>query len=200
MSGLLCVDAEQSRQNVDDWYELHHTRQREIGIRPLPKTIFVTALSELVPKDKGRFFFVRLSETGEMVAGALFIYHGRVMDVLIASGCSEYARLRSNYLLPLHAMRWARSRGLRYFNWQASPPDSGVYRYKLGWGSVDLPYCYLTRAIGDVAPFLNASVVEIKSMYPWHYVLPFDRLGQGGLPRGHQSTRAEAWHAAEASQ
>ena len=48
-------------------------------------------------------------------------------------------------------MRWARSQGFRFFNWQGSPPGSGVYRYKKGWGSEDYAYSYLTRVTGDVA-------------------------------------------------
>jgi hypothetical protein len=111
------------------------------------------------------------------------------------SVAAEHAPLGSAYLLGLHTLRWARARGLRHYNWQPSPPDGGVYRFKRQWGSRDVEYAYLTRVTGDAAPLLASSAAALKQGYPFHYVLPFDRLG--GAAREGPSTRREAWNAAE---
>jgi hypothetical protein len=197
LSGNLRVDEEQSAANVEEWYGIHLARHTEIGVRPLPKALFAGALHHMVPRDKGRFFFVRHTDSGEMVAGGFYVYHGAVMDALMPSISGEHASAGAAYVLASHSIRWAKQRGLRYYNWQPSPPDGGVYRFKRQWGSHDVSYRYLTRITGDIERFLQSSPEQIASGYPWHFVLPFDRLGKQASARGAKSTRKEAWRARE---
>jgi len=199
-SGVLRIDAEQSLENVDEWYEIHRTRHLEIGATPLPKGLFTGALEFMVPADAARFFFVRRSDSGEMVAGGFYVYHGQVIDALMPSMRSDAAKLAPNYLLAMHSLAWARRRGLRYYNWQASPPEGGVARFKRQWGSRERPYCYFTKITGDAERLLSSSVAEISSGYPWHYVFPFDQVGVERASSPDASTRAGAWSARESSQ
>ena len=83
--GALVVDEEQSAANVAAWYAIHVERHREIGARPLPERLFTGALEHMVPAGKARFLFVRLAESGEMVAGGFYLHHGRVVDALMPS-------------------------------------------------------------------------------------------------------------------
>ncbi len=194
-SGVLEIEEDQTRDNVDEWYRIHSTRHRAIGAVPLPQELFAAALQHMVPRDKARFFFVRLRDSGEMVAGGFYVYHGAVIDALMPSMSSEHAGLRANFLLADHSIRWARERGLRYYNWQPSPPASGVYRYKKQWGSRDVGYQYLTKVTGDAGAFLASTPDVVASAYRWHYALPFDRLGTDAGSR--PSSRQEAWEAEE---
>jgi hypothetical protein len=196
LSGSLVIDEEQSPENLQQWYVLHRARHLQIGATPLPQKLFEATLVHMVPADKARFFFVRLAGSGEMVAGGLYLYHEAVMDSLMPSFSSTHARLAPNYLLALHSMRWARDRGIRYYNWQASPPDGGVHRFKRQWSGVDRHYAYFTRITGDASAFLASNPAEVSRHYPWHYALPFDRLGGRGNT-GLRSSRADAWHARE---
>ncbi len=195
-SGLV-IDEDASTASVDEWYDLHATRHREIGAVPLPRSLFTGALREMVPRGKARFFFVRLSESGEMIAGGFYVLHGSVIDALMPSFRSEHAGMAPNFLLAAHTLRWARAAGLRYYNWQASPPEGGVRRFKLQWGSADLPYSIHTRVTGDASAFHAATPERIQADYRWHYVLPFDAVGSapGGEPR--RSQRGPAWKSAE---
>ena len=194
-SGALRIDEEQIPANLEAWVAIHEQRHREIGATPLPKALFTAALEHGVPAGVARFFFVRLTATGELVGGGLYLHHGAVMDALMPSIASEHAALGTAFLLALHSMRWARARGLRHYNWQPSPPGGGVLRFKQQWGSTDLRYAYLTRVTGDVAPILAAGVEAVKAGYPFHYVLPYDRIGAGA--GAGPSTREGAWQAAE---
>lgn len=194
-SGALRIDEEQSLAAVEQWYEIHAARHTEIGAMPLPKALFTGALEHMVPRGKARFFFVRLADSAEMVAGGFYLCHGQVVDVLMPSVSTAHAKLGANYLLALHTIRWARARGFRYYNWEPSPPDGGVYRFKLQWGSRDVAYSYFTRITGDPERFLASTADAIASGYPWHFVLPFDRLG---ADRAGRSSRREAWNALEA--
>jgi hypothetical protein len=196
-SGALVVDEEQSEGNVDAWYAIHETRHREIGATPLPTRLFTAALRHAVPAEKARFFFVRLADSGRMVGGGFYLHHGVVMDALMPSISSTDTAHAPAYMLAWHSMRWAAARGIRYYNWQASPPEGGVRRFKQQWGSRDHAYRYLTRVTGDVRPFLESSVPAVVAGYPWHYVLPFDRIGS--THRAGVSTRSAAWAAREGS-
>ena len=196
-TGRLVVDETQSAANVAEWYALHAARHREIGATPLPERLFRAALEHAVPRGVARFFFVRTADGGELAAGGLYLLHGQVMDALMPAVRSEHAALAPGHGLALHSMRWARSRGIRLYNWQASPPEGGVRRFKLQWGSRDAAYRYLTRVTGDARPFLEARAEVVRAGYAWHYALPFDRVG-AGAGAGGPSSRQSAWAAAGA--
>jgi hypothetical protein len=196
----LRIDEEQSPENVEEWIALHEARHREIGATPLPAALFRGALAHMVPAGKARFFFVRAPDTTTLVAGGFYVLHGQVIDALMPAMRSSHAHVAPNAHLALHTLRWARARGLRWYNWQASPPEGGVRRYKLQWGSRDVEYAYLTWATGDLAQILRATPEEIRRDYPWHYVVPFDRLGAGegtGAGAARASSRDAAWRAAQ---
>ena len=78
------------------WYEIHHCRHEEIGARPLPRSLFTGALEHAVPCGKARFFFVRHADSHEMIAGGLYVCHGSVIDALMPSLRSEFAKLSPN--------------------------------------------------------------------------------------------------------
>jgi hypothetical protein len=197
-SGRLVVDEAQTAENVAEWYALHAARHREVGAAPLPERLFTAALEHMVPRDKARFFFVRLANGGGLVGGGLYLYHGQVIDALMPSVASAHAALAPGYLLADHTIRFARARGLRRYNWQASPPGGGVRRFKLQWGSREVRYRYLTRVTGDARPFLAGPVEAVRSGYAWHYALPFDRIGAGAAGTAGPSSRESAWQAGEA--
>jgi CelD/BcsL family acetyltransferase involved in cellulose biosynthesis len=120
---------------------MHVERHREIGATPLPEAMFLGALEHMLPQGKASFFFVRLAERPEtLVAGGFYVHHGGVIDALMPAFRSEHAELAPNFLLAAHTLRWARAAGLRHYNWQGSPPEGGVRRFKLQWGSTDRTY------------------------------------------------------------
>ncbi len=194
-AGQLVVDEEQSAANVETWYAIHRARHGDIGATPLPYALFTGALAHMVPRDKARFFFVRRADSGEMVAGGFYVHHQAVVDAVMPAVRTDAAPLGANYLLALHSIRWAAARGLRFYNWEGSPPDGGVYRFKRQWGSRDLPYAFLTWVTGDERPFVESTVAAVRAAYPWHYALPFDRIGADRDGARGVSSRAAAWQA-----
>ena len=195
-AAALRIDEEQTEENVEAWYTIHSARHRAIGATPLPFAMFTGALHHMVSRDKARFFFVRRTNDDALVAGGLYLFHGRVIDALMPSVSDEAAKLGANYLLAEHSIHWARARGLHYYNWQGSPPGGGVYRFKQQWGSTEARYCYFTRATGDIEPFLASTPAFVGEAYRWHFPLPFDHIGGSGSA-GRISTRKAAWDAAD---
>jgi len=198
-AAALRIDDEQTEENVEAWYAIHEARHRAIGITPLPYALFQGALRHMVPHDKARFFFVRRTTDDAIVAGGLYLVHGRVVDALMPSVSDEAAKAGANYLLAEHSIHWAEARGLHHYNWQGSPPGGGVYRFKKQWGSTELRYCYFTRTTGDVEPFLTSTPAVVAKAYRWHFTIPFDRIGGPANAVG-VSTREAAWNAAEPGQ
>jgi len=195
LSGETVIDETQTEENVGAWHAVHAERHGRIGAAPLPKALFTNALRFMVPRDKARFFFVRLASTGEMIAGGFYLFHGRVIDAFMTALRDEHAPLAPNHLLGAHTIAWAKRRGLRFYNWEPSPPSGGVDRFKRQWGSRDVAYHYLTRITGDAEAFLRSTPEEISRSYPRHYVLPFDRIGAAASAARAASTRAAAWNA-----
>lgn len=189
------VDDEQSAANLETWYAIHAARHAAIGASPLPRALFEAALEVMVPSGQARFLFVRRADSGELVAGGFYVHHQAVVDAMMAAARSDAVRLGANYLVGAHSIRWAASRGLRYYNWEASPPEGGVHRFKMQWGSRDVPYAFLTWVTGDARPFIESTPAVVRAGYPGHYVLPFDRIGapMGGHGGGVASSRANAW-------
>ena len=185
--------------NLEEWLAIHEERHREIGATPLPRQLFRAALAHMVPVGRARFFFVRRVDDGEMVAGWLLPAtrrRGRCVHAVDAQPsrascvptiCSR--RCRSH---------WARRAGARFYNWQASPPEGGVRRFKQQWGGRDHAYSFLTRVTGSAERLLAADPAELAAGYPWHFVLPYDRLGARAGSDAAASRRDSAWRALEA--
>ena len=197
--GAIRIDEEQSEANLAEWIAIHEERHRELGATPLPRALFRGALAEMVPRDLARFFFVRRVAGGEMVAGGLYLKHGAVVDAFMPSLRSRFAGLRPNHLLAATSIAWARAAGARWYNWQASPPDGGVKRFKQQWGGREHAYGFLTRVTGPAERLLAADPATLAAGYPWHFVLPYDRAPDGAGSGGRTGRRDSAWRALEAA-
>ena len=196
-SGALTVAREANEASVRGWYRIHVERHGEIGARPLPEAMFLGALEHLAPAGKASFFLVRLRERpDELVAGGFYVHHAGTIDALMPAFRSEHAALAPNFALAAHTLRWARAQGYRHYNWQGSPPDGGVRRFKLQWGSEDRAYRLCTRVTGDATRFTNASADQLKRDYAWHFALPFDALGHAPGAAPIRSRRESAWKVA----
>ena len=73
--------------------------------------MFRAALAHMIPRDKARFFFVRRVDSGEMIAGGFYVYHGRVIDALMPAVRSDQANQAPNFLLALHSMQFEKIGG-----------------------------------------------------------------------------------------
>ena len=149
-----------------------------------------------MPNGLATFLFVRTA-SGDLAAGGLYLHAGQVWDAYMPAMSSHHSERRPGHLLAWHSLRLARQRGYAIYNWQGSPPESGVARFKAQWGSHEHAYSYVTKVTGDAAPFLAASVAELVAGYPGHFALPFDAVGGTRTDPVRASSRAAAWRALE---
>jgi len=166
---------EQSQENVDEWFEIHEKRMKELDAIPIPKRMFDSVLRNMIPKGKGEFIFALHGE--KMISGGLFIFNRRIMDIYMMSMDSNYNKLKSNYLLIDHMLRWAKEIGISFFNWQSSGRrNSGLYKWKEQWGSREGISLYLTKILGNISEWRELDYYTLQEAYKWHYVLPFNLL------------------------
>jgi hypothetical protein len=169
----LVVSDECSPEKIKAWYEIHKKRMAEIEARPIPEQIFLRASKS----KKAKFFFVYLDE--KMIAGALFIFHNKVIDIYMMSADSDHFHLRPNFILVDKAIKWAKENGFKYFNWEGSPSrESGTYSFKEGWGSIEKSHNFLTKIIENIDEIRKSELKEIKNIYKWHFVLPYSVWGE----------------------
>ncbi|MEW6667496.1 MAG: GNAT family N-acetyltransferase [Thermodesulfobacteriota bacterium] len=188
----LRVEESYSPEHLLDWYGIHCTRMEEIRGIPLPFPLFRKALEIAVPSDRAAFHYV-LDERGRVQGGGFHIYNSRIADIFMMSTTREGQVKGANYLLVHEALKWAKAKGIRVYNWQASnPPEGSVARFKEQWGSRTAIYHYYTKVLGDLGPVLGAGIRRVRDAYRWHYVVPFAIFTDRGK-RAFSKTDSEAF-------
>ena len=116
------------------------------------------------PTHSAQFFDVIARELGENVwfgcaylkdqpiaAGCGLVYNGE-FEITWASALREFNAVAPNMLLYWSFMERSVQHGLRIFNFGRSTPGSGPHRFKLQWGSRDVPlYWYRNASKADAA-------------------------------------------------
>lgn len=155
-----------------EWYRIHEKRHRGIGATPLDYRLFENLFHCLAPKGRAQLVLLKMNEA--VVSGGFYVYHRRIMDVFMLSFDSACEKLAPNFLNTDYSIEWARGQGLTIYNWQSSANKRcGVYEYKRQWGSIERPYYFVTRMIGDQARLAALGPEGLRRHYPWHYVAPF---------------------------
>lgn len=148
------------------WMEDMARRKSGFVIRR-PKEYFRDSMREMYDADEGRFFFA--VHGGQPLAGIYLWNFGDKAWFIFGVSGEEKSKLMPNYLLQWEAMRWARRRGITYYDMVGIPkPEEqneesslwNIFKFKKGFG-------------GEM----------------------FDSVGCLDLPI--KKTRADAWHRAE---
>ena len=173
-TATLCND----QSEFEEWLAIHQRGHRHLGIEPLSSTMLNAIFEELCLQGLG---FLQLIKLGDKIAsGGLFVHHQQVCDAFMLSMDRNYSKMAPNYLLILEAMKTMQNRGLRFFNWQSSPNrDSGVYKFKEKWASVEREYYFVTKLYCDLDYILSAGLDKIRANYPKNFIVPFDVFETG---------------------
>ncbi|MBN2454243.1 GNAT family N-acetyltransferase [Candidatus Woesearchaeota archaeon] len=154
---------------IGEWHALHTKRMLSLGKEPLPVEAFKGIKKHM--KEKHAFLIAKAG--GKIVGGGWFIFHQKVMDAYMLSTDPEEMGTSATYAIAHEGIELAKSKGIRYFNWQASAGNKGVEAFKAQWGSSLGKHLILTKILGDVKPILEAGLENVKKEYKWHYVIPY---------------------------
>ncbi len=163
--------------DFDSWYDIHLKRHAELSALPLPKPLLKGILEGMAPAGMGGLAVVRCGE--RVVGGCFYIWNRVVADAFIMSGDSAYFDHGINHIVTDFALREFKGKGLRLFNWQSCKRPSGVYDFKVRWGSREYDYAFLTWTLPGFDRVLRAGTEEVSKGYAWHYVAPFEAIERG---------------------
>lgn len=173
------VRSSTERRHLEEWYACHVARMEEVGGDPLPFDVF-EAMRE-VGTERGASDFLYVFDGFEIVGGGAYALNEDVVDIMMMSSARKGLEKGANFLLTDRALRRARKRGGRYYNWQASnPPTGGIVQFKKQWGSDTARYHYCTWVTGDLSQLLERPLEEIREAYAGHYVFPFGLVDEPG--------------------
>ena len=138
----LTITFSQTPEATETFYQLLCRTRRKHGLPAQPYRFFANIQRHILAPNHGQ---VALAHHGsEPVAGAVFFHLGT--SALYKFGASDETRqhLRANNLLMWEAIRWHAQRGFRSLDFgRTSVANSGLRRYKLGWGAVERTVDYV---------------------------------------------------------
>jgi hypothetical protein len=156
-------------------YDIYIRNCNDYGIPPKPVDC-MRRLMEQSRHHSGTATYLARHE-GKIIGALIMIYSPSTASYYLPCSIHEFRSLQPTTMLIHHAMKESITAGRRIWNWESSPSaESGVYKFKKKWGSLDGRYAIFTHARRgpDFFRSLGASVIAEK--YPFFFVYPFHRL------------------------
>jgi len=169
------VSQEITSEAIDAFYTVYAQNCRDHGI-PVKSRRSVEALTG--PGCLGRWTDLYLARhEGQLIGGLLVLRSPQTVSYYMPCTRRDARSLQPGTLLADHAMRNARARGVRFWNWESSPSrTSGVYRFKKKWGSLESAYRIYVQPLRPSGTFDQMSAQGIAEHFPDYYVYPFGLL------------------------
>jgi FemAB-related protein (PEP-CTERM system-associated) len=123
------------KDGLADFYEVFAANMRDLGSPVHSRKFFEAILDEF--RDSARIMLVRKGD--RIIGGAVCLCFKDTMIVPWASALREYFSLCPNNLVYWEMIRWGCENGYQRFDFGRSSPDSGTYRFKKQWGTIEEP-------------------------------------------------------------
>jgi len=168
----IVITEDDNPSNLQTFYEIYKKRMIQLGGEMYPPHFF-----EIVKKNanaNSKFLFAVYER--KIISGILLIYNNKIIDDFIAVMDMDYSFTEANSLMIDYAINWSRKSGFKYWNWQSLPAkESGAYKFKARWGSMDGEHYYLTKVLDDLTALKKCSIEEMRREYEWYFVIPYDQ-------------------------
>jgi lipid II:glycine glycyltransferase (peptidoglycan interpeptide bridge formation enzyme) len=113
----------------------------------------------------------------QMIGGLLILWGGLTASYYTPCSLASARTLQPGPALIDCAVKDARQRGIRYWNWESSPSrESGVYRYKQKWGSLEQDYRIYLVPFRELDDYRQLGKGKLASEFPYFFVYPYDQL------------------------
>ena len=172
------VSTEITEDRTREFYSIYERNCREHDI-PLKPFHCIQMLAS--PEVLGRYSALYYAfHGGAMIGGLLVLWGPSAASYYIPCSLLEARSLQPNTVLIAAALQEARNRGVRVWNWESSPTrDSGVYRFKKKWGSLESNYRIYVKTFRSIDEVCRLGREAIGREFPFFYVWPFDHLAEG---------------------
>ena len=155
-----------------DWAafaEHHRLGMARIGGRAKGPAEFDALRACFAGPEQRRLYVARRDD---QFAGALLcLYYRDCVEYFTPVAVEDYRHEQVLSALIAEALVDARLEGRRFWNWGGTwTGQTGVYRFKRGWGAIDHVYDYYGAVSG---PMADAAPEELLAAYPFFYIRPF---------------------------
>jgi Acetyltransferase (GNAT) domain len=173
-SGVV-VNTEVTRQNIQAVYDIYSKNCQDYGIPPKPYECIEILMNG--SSDSGVTETYMAYHEGVLIGALIMIYSKSTASYYLPCSIHEYRSFQPTTLLIKHAMDRCIERGIKVWNWESSPTkESGVFKFKMKWGSEDGSYRVYVRAFKDADFFRSLGMDEISRNFPYYFVYPFNLL------------------------
>jgi len=174
----LDVSTQVTADRTREFYAIYaqNCRDHDIPLKPF-RCVEMLASPEVLGRHSALYYAFR---GGEMIGGLLVLWGPTIASYYIPCSLPEARSLQPNTVLIAAALRDAEKRGVCVWNWESSPTrDSGVYRFKKKWGSLESNYRVYVKTFRSMDEVCRLGREAISREFPFFYVWPFDRLAEG---------------------
>lgn len=126
-----------SEADVREWYRIYLRTMRRVIVPPRSLRCFLAMWKYMEPLGLMKVMLAERQNEGkiQMVAGAIFLMHGRRIFYAFSACPAEHFPLQANDLIQWEAIRWAASKGFREYDFGEVPNDAQqLAAYKAKWG------------------------------------------------------------------
>jgi hypothetical protein len=169
------VSTELSVERIETLYEIYGQNCLDYGIPLKPKAAIEFLLTRGIQSGRVRCYLS--FHEAALVAGLVIILGPRTVSYYLPCASVRGRSLQAGTLLIDWAMNEARRRGFQFWNWESSPSrDSGVYRFKSKWGSLEGKYRIYIRSFASIEKLREIGAAGLSVHFPFFFVYPFDQM------------------------
>ncbi len=120
------------KEYIDDFYTVFTRNMRDLGTPVYGKGFFINIMHHFPQESCIKV----IHYANEPVAAGFLIGYRDTLEIPWASTIRDFNHLSVNMLLYWEILRYAISRGYKYFDFGRSTRDSGTFRFKQQWGAM----------------------------------------------------------------
>jgi len=121
----------QDSNNIKEFYNLYSRSMHSLGTPPHSYTFFENLLIEFPEHTK----IVTVNQINNPIAAIFLLKFKETIIYGWGASLEEYLHLSPNYLLFWETIKNSCETGFRFFDFGRSQLDTGVYKFKEGWGA-----------------------------------------------------------------
>ncbi len=171
----ITVNSEVTSERLAGFYEIYSQNCRDYDIPLKPRECIEFLAQDGIKGRHSQFYFASME--GQLVAGLLVLFSPSTASYYIPCSRADYRLHQPGTLLINEAVNDARSRRLKYWNWESSPGrNSGVYQFKRKWGGAEDEYRVYVKTFQSEERIRQLGRDRIVQEFPYYFVWPFDWL------------------------
>jgi hypothetical protein len=161
--------------DVEEIFDIYIKNCDDYGIPPKPKDCLKELIKQSEYHETTKTY---VAEYENKIIGALImIYSPQTASYYLPCSIHEFRSFQPTTLLINHAIQESIRKEIKIWNWESSPSkDSGVYKFKKKWGSIDGSYKVFVNSYKPNTFFKQLGQAEIARLYPYFFVFPFNLL------------------------